>query len=466
MKTLNFLVSIILILLFSGCNETAPTRSGEWRGNEYIKWAQEVSESHILFVGTADVDGDKTQEVIAQIFSDTSNDVISYVIDSSTGNVKRIISRIVDGGAPEQGYYEFPGYYYLTGFYLPSVDIDRDGKEDWFTLDSYYINIYDTKMSLYHLAPILLSGLDSPVWQYKIQSPINSSEIQNLSLFLIPSGVLEENGKQNLIFSSMAPPMVGNNLCVLQGLDGAKKWCNDIENEFNFSLADINEDGTDDIITFTMKKKYDQNNKPISSPKVDVFDGNNGDVLWSTTIDCDEINGSSGDIDNDEIREVVISCSTPPLLKVLNRLDGREKYSFNFSMEINNIKVLNDKIETSIMPVLGDLDDVISNYLNKDSSSEFELQVINGEDGSSAFWYGDFKEIMEFDEIKSVKLWGVEDIDSDGMLEILVLGFGCRANICVHPIIMSLRTDAFNPQELTLLPWPFPRHDKYQKNAF
>jgi hypothetical protein len=532
-------LSIFLIFLFCECKSSVATRGGDKRGVEYIKWTREINGSDILFVGTADLDGDKTQEVIVQAFS--NNDVISHVIDSSSGNEKKIISRIVDNGSPEVGYYEFPSYhYYLRGFYLPSIDIDNDGKENWFTLDSYYINISDTKFSLYTLASTMLSGLESPTWSYKISSPINSTDISDLSPFLIPSSVLEGNGGQDFIFTSIVNFFTANNLCVLKGLNGTIKWCKELEDEFNFSVADINGDGIDDIITFIRKKKYGG---------VYAFNGNNGEVLWTINIDCEEINGSSADMDNDGIVDVVIICGIPSVLKVLNGLNGKENFSVNFSMDSTGVKILYDGIDTSFVPVLGDVDndgendvvlqklesgvkdtngngifgdcvdyngngkyeegecdagvgenylfafnlqkgilwkyknqpgdiitnliadvdndgenEIISNYLDKENIKDFELQVINGNDGTPAFWYGEFKDFMGYSEIKNVKLWGIEDIDSDGMLEMLVSGLGCRDNGCNIPVVMCLRTDASVPEDTSLLPWPFPRHDKYQKN--
>lgn len=539
-------LSISVIFIFS-CTGV-PTKKGNHKGNNYIKWIYPLSGVSIVSAGFSDVTGNGIPDIV--ITAGDRDEFITYIVDSRDGRMLSEIKRVVEKGIPqyEPIMYEVP---YITmlyqDIYLPLVDLNNDGIDELFTLDDFYKNVNQNeyKFTLDTFSLSAISSGNSLLWSYKMESL--SDKFQPLffpfPFLLISSGDTDGDGGNDLVlpFGGISYEAV----CVLNGNNGVLRWCN--ETQFLTypeigGVFDLNRDGAEDIIAFNRKSE-------LSYCEIDAFDGKDGNVIWTKEINCDEINLSSGDIDNDSIPEVIVSCRNPPGLRILNSADGVLKYSFDFNRPGINEKILNDSVRVDVIPALGDVDgnglneivlqkeeeaiadtngdsiwgncidingdgryleegecdtlyldnylfafsvqngilwkyknnpgekltyliadvnddgrnEVVVNYVTEEIS-DFELQVINGEDGSPEFWYGEFKDYEGYSEITNLRLWGIGDVDGDGMLELLTSGKGHRSENGWNTIVVLLRTDTRSPSDASLLPWPLPRHDKYQKN--
>ncbi len=511
---------ILFCILFLALSCTAcsiPTKRGKQRGKEYIKWVSSLN-GRILSAGFSNVSGNSIPEVVVTSTGE-GDDFTTYILNGESGEILKEVTRIVEAGVPtgEPRYFgPSPLNLVYQEMFLPFIDVNGDGKDELFTLDDFHKEIIEgsENFSVHTYALSAIDGGGIPLWSYKMDP--SEEGFQPLAFnfpLLMAGGNTSGDGSYNIIVSLLGKRV--NSICVLSGDQGTLKWCKGGTLPLEIgSVFDINNDGAEDIVVFHRLKTFDQHNGIVAYPGVIALDGRGGSVLWEREINCDKINLSS------RLSDIVVICESPPLLYVLNSKDGELGYSFDLKSESGNLirdiirsdaialgdvdgdgmkDIILEKEEvgenifekylfafnvergTSLwkypnMPgemlsfLIADVDgdgknEVISNYTDRDSNSNFELQVINGEDGTPVFWYGDFQGLTEYSSIKNLRLWGTGDVDGDGAIDLLTTGTGCKADSTCYPVVVLLRTDAPLPSDLSLLPWPLPRHDKYQSNT-
>jgi len=255
---------------------------------------------------------------------------------------------------------------------LQATDLNNDGKIDVIAgCDDSYV--------------YAINGLNgNQLWSRYVGAAVNEVELAQM----------DASGPMDIIVA-VGGGANGKKVVVIDGSNGNIQWSyNAPEAVEHVEVLDVNNDTVPDVAAAIT---------PFNPKQIIMIDGSTHTSLWTKplSISSNVHSLAHGDLDGDNIPDVVVPGSTDMKVYALNGVNGNELWNYLTGGEINSVAVVDIDSDNQLDVIAG--------------SDDQNVYVINGYNGSLIWSYSTADDVMHIQ---------LGDISGDGIPNIACVTFG------------------------------------------